>query len=346
MAEETQRNSTTTAPTQTRRKARPADSSSAKQRPQARQRREPQRRKATNRAAGVEPARRGPNRHKPQPTKRQREKSGVRVPLVPALFVLVTCVVLTAFITRAVVSGTLTSKSTSATTQSAQPSAGTSGTGQADQQAPVEVKDTSTSDSSSGTSSSTNSSTSTSTSTTSSNKNGSNNSTTSSKSSTTGVKDPWVTSGTYTTGDAELDEKVKKFCDSHADSSMDLETALLEVYKGVAWSEYVERPDAQKPAGKNWRIEYAHKYYDHDCSGNCYEFAAFLSYCLQYMGLSDAHAEGVLVEKESGSWGDHGLVYVTNTDGTECLCDTSLGTNGWMLKATAYNVQLQDFENA
>ncbi len=341
MAEETQRNSTTVPP-QTRRKADSADSSGAKQRPQAQRRREPQRRKASNRAAGVEPARRGPNRHKPQPTRRQREKSGVRVPLIPALLVLVTCVVLTAFITRAVVSGTMTSKSTSAATQSAQPSAGTSGTGQADQQAPVEVKDTT----NNGSSSSTNSSTNASTSTTNSNKNGSSNSTTSSKSSTTGVKDPWVTSGTYTTGDAELDEKVKAFCDSHADSSMDLETALLEVYKGVAWSEYVERPDAQKPAGKDWRIEYAHKYYDHDCSGNCYEFAAFLSYCLQYMGLSDAHAEGVLVEKQSGSWGDHGLVYVTNTDGTECLCDTSLGTNGWMLKATAYNVQFQDFENA
>ncbi len=174
-------------------------------------------------------------------------------------------------------------------------------------------------------------------------------SSTSSKSQTktsSGVKSPWTDSGTFATGDASLDEDVKEFCDGIATTDMDNETALLEVYKGVAWSEYVERDDAQHPSGKDWRIEYAHKYYDHDCSGNCYEFAAFLSYCLQYMGLEDAHAEGIVLELQSGGWGDHGIVLVTNTDGEACLCDTSLGTNGWMLPETAYNMQIQDFENA
>mgnify|MGYP006872998923 CR=1 FL=1 len=164
--------------------------------------------------------------------------------------------------------------------------------------------------------------------------------------SPTGVKSPWTESGTYTSGDATLDEEVKEFCDGIATTDMDIDTALLEVYKGIAWSDYVERDDAQHPSGKDWRLEYARQYYEHDCSGNCYEFASFLGYCLQYMGLSDAHAEGVLVELESGGWGDHGIVYVTNTDGTPSICDTARGTNGWMLKESAYNVQMQDFEDA
>ena len=166
-------------------------------------------------------------------------------------------------------------------------------------------------------------------------------------SSTEGVEDPWVESGTYTTGDSVLDGEVKAFCDSIADKSkMDQDTALLEVYKGVAWSEYVERAAAQKPSGKNWRIEFARMYYENGCSGNCYEFAAFLSYCMQYLGLSDATAQGVLIEMQAGDWGDHGIVYVTNTDGSKCLCDTAMGTNGYMLPESTYNIQMQDFENA
>lgn len=165
-------------------------------------------------------------------------------------------------------------------------------------------------------------------------------------SSTSGVEDPWVESGYYTTGDTVLDGEVKAFCDAIADKSkMDQDTALLEVYKGVAWAEYVERDSAQKPAGKNWRTEFARMYYENDCSGNCYEFAAFLSYCLQYLGLSDAKAEGVFILMEDGDWGDHGIVFVTNTDGSKCLCDTARGTDGWMLPESTYNIQMQDFES-
>ena len=127
---------------------------------------------------------------------------------------------------------------------------------------------------------------------------------------------------------------------------MDIDTAALEVYKGIAWSDYVERDEAQHPSGKDWRIVYARQYYENDCSGNCYEFAAFLGYCLQYLGFDDAHAEVILIELESGDWGDHGIVFVTNTDGTSCICDTSRGTNGWMLKDTVYNMEIQDVENA
>lgn len=167
------------------------------------------------------------------------------------------------------------------------------------------------------------------------------------KSTTTkGVKSPWTASGTFTTGDSTLDEEVKEFCDGIATSDMDIDTAALEVYKGVSWSHYVERDDAQHPSGKNWRIEFARQYYENGCSGNCYEFAPFLGYCLQYLGFEDAHGEAVLIQLKSGDWGDHGLVFVTNTDGRSCLCDTSLGTNGWMLDETSYNYEIQDLENA
>lgn len=161
-----------------------------------------------------------------------------------------------------------------------------------------------------------------------------------------GIEDSWLTSGKFTTGDETLDKEVKEFCDGLVSSDQDLATAALEVYKAIAWSEYVERDDAQRPSGKDWRLEYARKYYEHDCTGNCYEFAAFLSYCLRYLGYSDAVAEGVQVELQGGGWGDHGIVYVTDTDGRDCLCDTSRGVDGWMLDVDSYNVRIVDFENA
>lgn len=169
---------------------------------------------------------------------------------------------------------------------------------------------------------------------------------TSKSSSANGVEDPWLKSGTYTSGDSVLDTEVKAFCDSLVNTSMNLDTAALEVYKGIAWSEYVERDEAQNPSGKDWRTQFARMYYENGCSGNCYEFAAFLMYCLQYLGFDDAVAEGVLVQLQAGGWGDHGIVYVTNTDGSASICDTARGTDGWMIPQGTYNVQIQDFENA
>lgn len=161
-----------------------------------------------------------------------------------------------------------------------------------------------------------------------------------------GVADPWLRSGKrFSTGNSRLDEEVKSFCDGIASTDMDKDVAALEVYKGVAWANYVERDQNQHPSGKDWRIEYALQFFDNGLSGNCYEFASTLQFCLQYLGFEDAHAEAVLVELSSGNWGDHGLVYVTNTDGRSCLCDTAKGTNGWMLDANVYNTQPLDIED-
>lgn len=161
-----------------------------------------------------------------------------------------------------------------------------------------------------------------------------------------GVESPWIKDGKFSTGDATLDNEVKEFCDGKVNTSMALEDAALEVYKGVAWADYVERAEAQHPSGADWRLRFARQFYENNCSGNCYEFAPFLAYCLRYLGYSDAIAEGCLIEQQSGNWGDHGIVFVTNTDGRKCLCDTARGTNGWMLDADSYNLTIQDFENA
>lgn len=171
---------------------------------------------------------------------------------------------------------------------------------------------------------------------------------TSAKDSTTqtGVESPWIANGKFTSGDTTLDEEVKSYVDSMVDSSASIDDAAFEMYKSIAWSDYVERDSAQSPSGKNWRTEFARMYYENGCSGNCYEFAAFLMYCLQYMGFSDAKAEATLVELQGGGWGDHAIVYVTNTDGSSCICDTARGTNAWMIPASSYNVQIQDLENA
>ncbi|MBR3235603.1 MAG: hypothetical protein IKG11_08305 [Atopobiaceae bacterium] len=160
-----------------------------------------------------------------------------------------------------------------------------------------------------------------------------------------GVESPWTKTGRFTSGDATLDKYVKTFCDKNSDTSMTQDKAAFEVYKAIAWSDYVERDAAQDPRGEDWRIVFAKQYYENDQSGNCYEYASFISYCLQYLGFTDAIAQGVEIEMESGSWGDHGIVYVTNTDGTECIIDTARGTNGWMISPDTYNMRLLDFES-
>ena len=160
-----------------------------------------------------------------------------------------------------------------------------------------------------------------------------------------GVEDPWVDSGYYTSGDKKLDEEVKEFCDTYASVEDSREDAALAMYQALAWADYVERDDAQEPAGPNWRNTYAHQYFENGNSGNCYEFAAALMYCLQYMGYEDAQAEAILILLQSGSWGDHGIVFVTDSDGNPRMCDTARGTNGYMISANSYNMKVQDFES-
>jgi hypothetical protein len=159
------------------------------------------------------------------------------------------------------------------------------------------------------------------------------------------VEDPWVESGYYTSGDKKLDEEVKEFCDAYASTDDSREDAALSMYQALAWADYVERDDAQEPAGPNWRNTYAHQYFENNNSGNCYEFAAALMYCLRYMGYEDAQAEAILILLQSGSWGDHGIVFVTDDNGNPAMCDTARGIDGWMIGTDTYTYKVEDVEN-
>lgn len=159
-----------------------------------------------------------------------------------------------------------------------------------------------------------------------------------------GVESPWTSTGRFTSGDSTLDTEVKEFCDKNGPSTMSRDEAALSIYKAIAWADYVERDNAQHPSGSDWRITYARQYYENDCSGNCYEFAAFLMYCLRYMGYDDAMAEGIEIELQSGNWGDHGIVFLTDNDGNDVLCDTARGTDAYMVSTDIYNYRIVDFE--
>ena len=160
-----------------------------------------------------------------------------------------------------------------------------------------------------------------------------------------GVESPWLKKGTFTSGDKALDEETKAFVDAFAPSDKKVGEAALEMYKALAWSDYTERDTAQHPKGSDWRETYAKQYFENGNSGNCYEFAAALMYCLQYMGYDDAKAEAIELELQSGSWGDHGVVFVTDKDDEERMCDTARGTDGWMISTGAYNYRVVDVEN-
>ena len=46
---------------------------------------------------------------------------------------------------------------------------------------------------------------------------------------------------------------------------------------------------------------------------------------------------------ESGNWGDHGLVFVTNkVDGKRAIVDDALSADGWMLDIDAYNYDVRN----
>ena len=160
-------------------------------------------------------------------------------------------------------------------------------------------------------------------------------------SSAQGVEDPWVESGRFATGDAELDRMIKDFCDANSNPDLSLEDNAFNAYCIASWYEFQERDNNQYPTGPNWDVEYAKQAIE-EGSVNCYEQAAFGEYVLKYFGYKDAVAMPSFILRQSGEYGDHGLLYVTNRDGRKCLCDPAFGANGWMLDADIYTVKAMD----
>lgn len=160
---------------------------------------------------------------------------------------------------------------------------------------------------------------------------------------TQGVASPWTDDGQFSTGDSALDNYVKKLCDEHTAEDATFDQAAYDTYLYVSRTDYIERENNQSPWGENWAQEYAKQYFEAGNTGNCYSFAAVTEYVLKYFGYSDAEAQPCIVKLESGAWGDHGLVFVTNkVDGKRCIVDDALSANGWMLGIDDYQYDVRN----
>jgi len=158
-----------------------------------------------------------------------------------------------------------------------------------------------------------------------------------------GVESPWTDNGRFSTGDNELDEYIKKLCDEHSKEGATFEQNAYDTYVFVTQTDYVERANNQSPWGEGWDVEYAKQYFVEGMDGNCFNFAVVVEYVLKYFGYSDAEGEPCVVHLQSGDWGDHGLVFVTNkADGKRCIVDPALGTNGWMLDIDSYEYDIRN----
>jgi len=158
-----------------------------------------------------------------------------------------------------------------------------------------------------------------------------------------GVASPWTDDGTFSTGDSTLDAYIKDVCDKHSTDGSTYEENAYETYIYVSRTDYIERQNNQSPWGPTWDIEYAKQYFEEGNTGNCYNYAAVVEYVLKYFGYSDAESEPCVVALESGAWGDHGLVFVTNKkDGKRCIIDSSLSANGWMLDIDSYQYDIRN----
>ncbi len=158
-----------------------------------------------------------------------------------------------------------------------------------------------------------------------------------------GVASPWTDDGTFSTGDSTLDAYIKDVCDKHSKDGATYDENAYDTYIFVSRTDYVERQNNQSPWGPTWDVEYAKQYFEEGDSGNCYNYAAVVEYVLKYFGYSDAEAEPCVVALESGAWGDHGLVFVTNKkDNKRCIIDSSLSANGWMLDGDSYQYDIRN----
>jgi hypothetical protein len=157
-----------------------------------------------------------------------------------------------------------------------------------------------------------------------------------------GVEDPWVSTGLFTTGDADLDQIVKDYCDAATTADYDASDNAYNTYLRVSWMDYFSSDSDREPwtYGSTWPMVYAKQLY-YNNGGNFYEFAAFAAYCLRYYGYSDATAQACSVEQADGDSENLGLVFVTNWTGSSAVVDPSLCANGWMLSPSSYTYQVK-----
>ena len=156
-----------------------------------------------------------------------------------------------------------------------------------------------------------------------------------------GVEDPWLDGGYFTTGDKDLDEQVKAFCDKYSTDGSSASDNAYNTFCNITWSDYDEWAGNQHPHTYDWTVQYAKDFFDR--GGNCFSMASAVQWCLRYFGYSDAHAELTYQERQGGGWLDHGLTWVTDIESGEIrMVDSEMSSKGWMMQPHSYNVEILD----
>lgn len=162
-----------------------------------------------------------------------------------------------------------------------------------------------------------------------------------------GLEDQWVSSAVFTTGNKDLDVKVKQFCDALTVEGASASDNARKVYNTIVWSAVEGRAESEKPTGNDWDKIAALHYFSTGSpeeglggAGDVYDFAAATSFCLRYFGYTDALAIPVILSSQEGS----ALVVVSDEYGRGMVCDPSLAANGWMLDRSAYSIEVEDIE--
>lgn len=165
-----------------------------------------------------------------------------------------------------------------------------------------------------------------------------------------GVDDPWTTSKYFTTGDKNLDEKVKRFCDDLTEDGATASSNAQTVFNNLMWNYSYSDQGQNKPAGPEWDIACARDFLNrYEAAGGLggeadyYELAAVTSFCLRYFGFTDALAVPVVLSASGSSDGyETAYCLVTSEMGAACICDPTLGANGWMLDRYSYTFMVDD----
>lgn len=160
-----------------------------------------------------------------------------------------------------------------------------------------------------------------------------------------GVQDRWIEAGTFTVGSEDLDAYIRDFCDEHTRETDTVDEAAQATYDAIVTSTYLYRVD--KPMGLDWVARSAREYFTSDDGmgghqGDVYEFASVLALCLRYFGYGDAIAVPIVDAQAVSDTEGSALCLVTDSDGLLCVCDPSVGTAGWMLPRSSYQILVDD----
>lgn len=165
-----------------------------------------------------------------------------------------------------------------------------------------------------------------------------------------GVEDKWVPEGVFTTGNRELDQQVKQFCDALTVEGASVRENAHTAYNTIVWSNYEDRSADEAPTGNDWAINAAQHFFSTgdpekgiSGTGDVYEFAAAVGFCMRYFGFYDAITVPVIGSVSSGSSSGGGaLVLVSDEYGQPCVCDPQLTGDGWMLDRELYDIVVDD----